>query len=111
MLIKAEQKFTRQATRKVRLIANTVKKLSLENAFQQLAMINRRATIAVAKVLRQAVANAQHNFNLKPEQLKIDNIEVMEGPRYRRFQAASRGRAHGLIKRTSHVRVTLKPIE
>jgi len=108
MLIKATQKYTRQTPRKVRLVANTVRKMPLERALQQLAVIEKKATMVVTKTLQQAIANATHNYGYKFDDLSIENILVTEGPRYRRFQAVSRGRAHDIIKRTCHVEVTLK---
>lgn len=107
MLITATQKNTRQTPRKVRLVANTVKKMPLEKAVQQLAVMERRASLVIMKVVKQALANAINNHGLKFNDLVLDNILVTEGPRYRRFRAVSRGRAHGVIKRTSHITVTL----
>lgn len=107
MLIQATQKNTRQTPRKVRLVANAVKDLSLAEAVAQLGVMHRRASGVVLKVLRQAVANAENNHSLSVDQLRIHSIVVNEGPRYRRFRAVSRGRGHGIIKRTSHVTVTL----
>jgi large subunit ribosomal protein L22 len=111
MLIKATQKNTRQTPRKVRLIANTVRKLSIEEAFKQLSVIEKKATIVVSKVLKQAVADAMHNHGYQLTDLTLDNILVTEGPRYRRFRAVSRGRAHNVIKRTCHITVILKTAE
>jgi large subunit ribosomal protein L22 len=108
MLITATQKYTRQSPRKVRLVANQVKKLALPNAIEQLAVIERRSTMVILKTLRQAIANAMNNHGVALEDLQLKNIIVTEGPRYRRFQAVSRGRAHGIVKRTSHVVVTLE---
>ena len=103
----ATQKYTRQTPRKVRLVANTVKKLPLEQALRQLSVMERRASLVVMKVVKQAMANAINNHGLKFDELVLSNILVTEGPRYRRFNAVSRGRAHGIIKRTSHICVTL----
>lgn len=111
MLIKATQTYTRQSPRKVRLVANTIKNLSLEDAMTQLGTISRRATDVVAKVLRQAVANAVNNHGYQVSDLTIHEVLVNEGPRYKRFNAVSRGRAHNIIKRTSHVSVVLKTKE
>lgn len=108
MQIIAEQKNTRQSPRKVRLVANAVRKLSLEQALQQLAVIERRSTLVVTKVIRQALANAWHNHNLSAKELVLKNIIVNEGPTYKRWRAVSRGRAHTIFKRTSHVRVILE---
>ena len=108
MQIIAEQKNTRQSARKVRLIADIIRKLSIKDAFEQLAVVERKATIVVAKVLRQAVANASHNHRLNVDDLEIKEILVGEGPTYKRFRAVSRGRAHTIFKRTCHVKIVLE---
>jgi large subunit ribosomal protein L22 len=108
MTIKTTQKNTRQTPRKVRLVANAVKNVPLNEAFRQLGVIERRATMVLMKVLRQAVANAVHNFGYSPEDLSLKSILVTDGPRYKRFRAVSRGRAHNIIKRTSHITVELE---
>lgn len=110
MLITATQTNTRQAPRKVRLVANAVRKLPLTQALRQLAVMERRASIVVLKTLRQAIANAQHNHNLRLEDLVLKNITVDGGPQYKRFRAVSRGRGHGVLKKTSHVRVELEQL-
>ncbi len=107
MIITATQKFTRQTPRKVRLVANTVKKLPLDQALRQLAVIERKSTLVLLKTVKQAIANAVNNHGLQFSDLKIDNILVTQGPTYKRFRAVSRGRAHEIKKRTSHVTVTL----
>ncbi len=108
MKIKAEQKYIRQSPRKVRLVANQVRKLSLEKAMRQLAVIERKASLTVLKVIRQAIANATNNLSIPFEQLELKNILVKPGPTYKRFQAVSRGRAHQILKRTCYVEVILK---
>lgn len=107
MLIKATQKYTRQAPRKVRLVANAVKALSINKAIEQLGLLERRASTVVLKALSQAAANAQNNLGLDINLLKIHSIIVDGGPSYKRFRAVSRGRAHRILKRTCHVSVTL----
>jgi large subunit ribosomal protein L22 len=107
MTIKAVQKYTRQTPRKVRLVANAVRKLSLEQALRQLSVIEKKATMVVSKVVKQAIADGINNHGYKFEDLVLENILVGEGPRYRRFRAVSRGRAHDVKKRTAHVTVIL----
>ena len=108
MQIVAVQKYIRQAPRKMRLVANQVKGLSLELALRQLSVIPKRSTVMILKVMRQALANAQHNHGLNLNELTLKNILVEEGPRYKRWNAVSRGRAHSIVKRTSHVQVILE---
>lgn len=107
MIITAEQKNSRQSDRKVRLVANSVKKLSITDALKQLAVMERKASIVVLKVLSQAIANATHNHGLSVNDLEIKSILVNSGTHYKRFRAASRGRAHSILKRTCHVKVEL----
>jgi len=108
MQFRAEQKNCRQTPRKVNLVASQVRGLSLTQAFEQLALINKKASIVLLKVMRQAVANAMNNHGLGIDQLEIDQILVKTGPTYKRFRAVSRGRAHRILKRTCHVEVILK---
>ncbi|MCB9813058.1 MAG: 50S ribosomal protein L22 [Pseudomonadales bacterium] len=108
MIIKATQKNTRQTARKVRLIANSVKKLPLVDAVKQLAVIERRSTLVVLKVLKQAISNAVHNHGFKIEELTIKNITVAPGPQLKRFRAVSRGRAHNIVKRSCHITVEIE---
>ncbi len=111
MQIIAVQKYVRTSPRKVRLVANAVKGMPVATALQQLSVMERRASQVVMKVMRQAIANAIHNHNLKAGDLKIESIQIQGGPTYKRFRAVSRGRAHTIMKRTSHVMVTLKTAE
>lgn len=108
MQIRAEQKNTRQSPRKVRLIANQVKGLSLEAAFTQLALMERRSSLVLMKVLRQAVANAVNNHQLNVKDLEIEKFVVKTGQTYKRMRPVSRGRAHRILKRTCHIEVILK---
>ncbi len=107
MIIKAQQAFTRTSPRKARLVANAVRKLPLDQAIGQLAVMEKRATVLITKVIRQAMANATHNFGYKPEELSIKSIIVNEGPRFKRSQPVGRGRANSILKRSSHVTVEL----
>ncbi|MBU0974549.1 50S ribosomal protein L22 [Patescibacteria group bacterium] len=111
MIIKATQKNTRQTARKVRLVANIVKKLPLMDAVNQLAVIEKKSTLVLLKVLRQAIANAIHNHGFALEDLSIKSIIVAPAPQLKRFRAVSRGRAHTIIKRTCHVTVELEAKE
>ncbi len=108
MLIQATQKYTRQTPRKVRLVAKQVKGKTIAYAIEQLSVIERKASVVVLKVLRQAIANAVNNHGLKLDQLNLKNILVDEGPSYKRFQPVSRGRAHSILKRSCHITVQLE---
>jgi len=111
MEITVRQKFTRQAPRKLRLVANQVKKMPLPQALEQLAVIERRSTLVLMKTLKQAIANAINNHGLKFDDLEIGTIQINGGPVYKRVRAASRGRGNEIKKRTSHILVVLKTRE
>jgi large subunit ribosomal protein L22 len=111
MIITAEQKNTRQTPTRLRLVAHAIKKMPLESAMLQLRFMDKKAAVVMEKVFKQAVANATKNLGLSLDSLTIKDIIVGEGPRYKRFQPVSRGRAHSILKRTAHVRVILESQE
>jgi len=107
-IVVAEQKNIRQSSRKVRLVANQVKKLKLADAVAQLAVMDKRSSVVILKTIKQALSNAMKNLALPVEELELADIVVSDGPILRRMRAVSRGRGHGIDKRTCHVRVVLK---
>lgn len=107
-IITAQQKNLRQSSRKVRLVANQVKKLELASAVDQLAVMQRRSSLAILKVIKEALANALNNHHLEITQLVLSDIVVSDGPILKRMRAVSRGRGHSIEKRTCHVTVVLK---
>lgn len=108
MLIKAEQKYLRESPRKLRKVADLVRKMRPVQAVEYLAHIRKRATLPLQKVLKQALANAKNNAQIPEGELVIRELVIGQGPTYKRFRPVSRGRAHAIKKRTSHVRVILE---
>lgn len=108
MEVEARASFVRCSPRKLRLVANAVKKLSLDEAQVYLESSSKQASLPLLKVVKQAMANATNNLGLAREGLRLKKIEISEGPTYKRWRAVSRGRAHGIAKRTSHIRVILE---
>lgn len=108
MKIKAEQKFIRTSPRKLRLVADVVRGLGPQEAIRQLEIIRKNAALPLAKVIKQAIANASNNLQINQNSLQISSIEINEGPTFKRWQAVSRGRAHSILKRTSHIKVVLE---
>jgi large subunit ribosomal protein L22 len=111
MQIIAYQKFIRTTPRKLRLVADSVRHMHPTKALLYLKFMHKRAASEVIKVLKQAVANAVNNQSLDEKDLKIKHILVEEGPRYKRFRAASRGRARMILRRTSHIKIILENTE
>jgi len=103
----AHQKFIRQTPQKLRLIADMIRPLKVEEAVIQLKVSSKRGAEVILKVLTQAKTNAI-NIGLRSETLKIHSIEISEGPTFKRWNPVSRGRAHKILKRTSHIKIILE---
>lgn len=112
MLIKAEQKYIRISPRKLRVVADMVRKISSpEEAAELLEVVNKRSAKALRKVFLQAIANATNNFSLAKDSLKVHELQIAEGPIYKRLRPVARGRVHPIQKRTSHIRLILEATE
>ena len=107
MEVVAISKSTRVAPRKVRLVADSIRKLSLENALKALSIIKNRGAQPLEKTLKSAIANALANNNLKQDVLKIKSVDVVEAPAYKRYHPSTRGRVHAYKRRGSHIKIVL----
>lgn len=108
MEIVSRAKHIRISPRKVRLVADAIKKMQPKEALLTLKFMNKAAAEPMYKVLKSAVANAVSTYNLKENGLVIKTIEVNEGPTYKRGLPVSRGRWHEVKKRTSHITIVLE---
>lgn len=107
MDIKAKAKYIRQSPKKVRLIADLVRGLSVKSALDQITFSNKKAGLSVAKLLKSAIANAEHNYELDKNNLFVKEIKIDEAPMLHRFTAKAYGRAADIRKRSSHINITL----
>ena len=108
-VVRASARYVRVAPRKVRLVADQVRGLTVPQARTLLEFSSRGASRDVAKLIASAAANAENNHELVAEDLQIMEIQVDEGPTLKRWRARARGRATRIEKRTSHVSVALTP--
>lgn len=95
----------RISPQKVRKIAGAVKGKPVESGLNVLKFMPQKAAGMLEKIVRSAVANADHNAELDVDALVIKNIIVNEGPMLKRFRPRARGRATRILKRTSHITV------
>ncbi len=102
---------TRLSPQKMRLVADQVRGLPVERAIDVLTFSNKKAAAIIKKVLESAIANAEHNDSADIDELKISEILVDAGPTMKRLRPRARGRADRIIKRTSHVKVTVSETE
>ncbi|HMT18736.1 MAG TPA: 50S ribosomal protein L22 [Candidatus Saccharibacteria bacterium] len=107
MEVKAIAKGVRQSPRKVSVVASLVRGRSVSDALTILSHAPRRAATPVSKVIASAAANAEHNHNMKPDTLRIVEINVTAGPRIKRYRPAAHGRALPFQRKSSHIRVVV----
>jgi large subunit ribosomal protein L22 len=97
----------RISPQKVRLVADEVRGMPVEAAEQVLTFSPQKAARIVRKVLLSAVANAEHNDGADIDELTVSTIMVDEGPTMKRGRARAKGRGTRILKRTSHITVTV----
>jgi large subunit ribosomal protein L22 len=107
MNVTAHSKNVRISTRKVRLVADSIRKLSVEEALTALQLSDKRAAGPLETALKSAIANAVANANLARENLVISSIIVNEGQALKRFRPSTRGRVHPYKRRASHITISL----
>jgi large subunit ribosomal protein L22 len=107
MQVSAILRHARISPQKCRLVADQVRGMPVERALQTLMFSNKKAASMVRKVLESAIANAEHNEGADIDELKVASIMVDEGPVMKRMHARAKGRGNRIVKRTSHIKVTV----
>ncbi|SFH58074.1 50S ribosomal protein L22 [Pisciglobus halotolerans] len=104
---KATAKTVRIAPRKVRLVVDLIRGKSVGEAISILNFTPRSASPEVEKVLKSAIANAEHNYDLDVADLVVSEAYVNEGPTMKRFRPRAKGSASPIMKRTSHITIVV----
>lgn len=104
---KAIARTIRIAPRKVRLVVDLIRGKQIGEAVAILRHTPKAASPVVEKVLKSAVANAEHNYELDVNNLVVSEIFVDEGPTLKRFRPRAQGRASAINKRTSHITIVV----
>ncbi|RDH85014.1 MAG: 50S ribosomal protein L22 [endosymbiont of Galathealinum brachiosum] len=107
MEVLAKHRYARISPQKARLVVDQIRGQSVEQALNILTFSNKKAAGLVQKVLESAIANAEHNEGADIDELKISKAFVDEGPTMKRIQARAKGRANRILKRSSHITVTV----
>lgn len=105
MQAKAIVRQVRVAPRKARLVVDLIRGKQVGEAFAILRNTPKAASPIVEKVLKSAIANAEHNYELEPESLVVEKVFVDEGATMKRFRPRAMGRASRINKRTSHITI------
>ena len=107
MEVSAKLRFVRLSPQKARLVADQIRGLPVERAINLLTFSNKKAAKIIKKVLESAIANAEHNEGADIDELAVSSIWVDEGPTLKRMRARAKGRGNRIIKRMSHISVTV----
>ena len=105
---KAVAKYVRVAPRKVRVVMDLIRGKNIGEALAILKFTPKVSADVIEKVLKSAVANAEHNFDMNVDKLYVASAFVDQGPTLKRIHPRSRGQAFKILKRTSHVTVVVK---
>lgn len=107
MQVRAVLRYARISPQKVRKLVGAVKGLPVETGLQKVKFMPQKGARIIEKLLTSAVANADQKPGVDVDSLFIENITADQGPTLKRFRARARGRGTRILKRTSHIAVTL----
>jgi large subunit ribosomal protein L22 len=110
MEIKAITNQTRISPRKVRLVADSIRNMSIDDALLALRVTKKRGSYVLTKTLNSAIANAQNNAKIDRANLRIMEILVSDGPALKRYHASTRGRIHPYKRRSTNLQIILKEV-
>jgi large subunit ribosomal protein L22 len=104
----AKGKNVKIAPRKVRLVLDTIKGRKIDDAEALLRNLPMPISRKVLKILKSAAANAENNFQLPADDLRVKYAYADEGTRLHRFRAGARGRAKPYTHRYSHITIVVE---
>jgi large subunit ribosomal protein L22 len=107
MEVKSTTKYVRLSPKKARDVAREIQGLPVSNALDILTFTPKKAATLIGKTLKTAIADAENNFSLDTNTLVIKEAVIGAGPTLRRFRARAKGSAGPILKRTSHISITL----
>ena len=106
-LARAHGKFVRGSVSKVRRVLDQIRGRTYRDALIMLEFMPYRSTGPITKVLRSAVANAEHNLGLDPSALVITTATADMGPPMKRYRPRAQGRAFAIKKQTCHISIAV----
>ena len=105
--IQAIGKYIYVSPHKARRILNQIRGKSYKEALLILEFLPHRSCKPIKDVLKSAIANATHNYNLEKSNLVINETFANAGPKLKRLRPRAKGRAFTICKQTSHILITL----
>ena len=111
MEAKAVAKYVRMSSSKLKPVADLVRGKDVNEALTILKFTPGKGSELIEKVVQSAAANAENNHDMNPDELYVAEINCNQGPTMKRWRPGAQGRAGMILKRTSHIYVTLKEKE
>lgn len=105
---KAIAKYVRMSPIKLKPVTDLVRGKDLAEALTILKFTPGKGAVIVEKVVQSAAANAEQNHHMNADNLYVAEVYAHQGPTMKRWRAGAQGRASVILKRSSHVGVTLK---
>ena len=107
MKVTSTLRYARISPQKTRLIIDMIRGSDVLQAMKLVQFLPQKAAKIVRKILDSAVANAENNFGLDIDDLKVSKAFVNEAPTLKRFRARARGRGTRILKRNSHITIEI----
>jgi large subunit ribosomal protein L22 len=107
MEVTSTTKFVRISPKKARDVAREIQGLPVSNALDILTFTPKKAAMLIGKTLKTAIADAENNFSLDTSSLTIKKAVINAGPTLRRHMPRAKGSAGAILKRSSHISITL----
>ena len=111
MEAKATLKYARISPRKVQIVLDLIRNQPADKAMAILRHTPKAASESLEKLLKSAIANAENNHNMDVSRLYVAECFACPGPILKRIRPKDHGRAHRILKRTSHMTIVLKERE
>ena len=111
MEARAIAKYVKISPIKLQPVAALVRGKDLEEALNILKFTPGKGSEVIEKVVKSAAAYAENNHSMNPDNLFVAEVFAHKGPTMKRWRAGSKGRAFPIMKRTSHIGVTLREKE
>ena len=107
----AHGNYIRGSASKVRRVLDQIRGRTYRDALIMLEFMPYRSTDTITKVLRSAVANAEHNLGMDPSSLVISSATADMGPVMKRFRPRAQGRAFSIKKQTCHISISVESVD
>ncbi len=104
----AHGNYIRGSASKVRRVLDQIRGKSYRDALIMLEFMPYRSTEPITKVLRSAVANAEHNYGMDPSSLIISSASANMGPVMKRYRPRAQGRAFAIKKQSCHITISVQ---